>query len=235
MKILILSANGGIGNAIVGECLRRFPEATIIGTYRRSYSNVAYQDITWFKVNLSSENEVEQLSKEVGSVDWIINCTGFLHNEHRGPEKNIGSLSHDFFIENINRNTIPTLLLTKYFTKSLKQSSSPKVAVLSAKVGSIDDNQLGGWYSYRCAKAALNMLIKTVSIEWHRILPKAVIIALHPGTTNTSLSKPFQANVPPGKLFSTEKVASDLLNVIESSTVDSSGEFYNYAGERLPW
>ena len=235
MKILILSANGGIGNAIVGECLRRFPEATIIGTYRRSYSEVTHQNILWFRVDLSSEKEVEQLSKEVGNVDWIINCTGFLHGEHKGPEKNISSLSQEFFIENINRNTVPTLLLAKYFTKTLKQSSNPKVAVLSAKVGSIDDNQLGGWYSYRCAKAALNMLIKTISIEWHRVLPKATIVALHPGTTDTSLSKPFQANVPPEKLFSTEKVAFDLLNVIEATTAESSGEFYNYAGEKLPW
>ena len=235
MKILILSANGGIGNAIVGECLRRFPDANIIGTYRRTYSEAVHQDITWFKVDLSSESEVEQLSKETGNVDWIINCTGFLHDEQKGPEKNISSLSHDFFIENINRNTIPTLLLAKYFTKILKQSASPKVAVLSAKVGSIEDNQLGGWYSYRCAKAALNMLIKTISIEWHRVLPKGVIIALHPGTTDTSLSKPFQANVPPEKLFSTQKVAFDLLNVIEGANVEGSGDFYNYAGEKLPW
>lgn len=122
-------------------------------------------------------------------------------------------------------NTLPSLLLAKYFTPKLKRSTAPKFATISAKVGSISDNQLGGWYSYRASKAALNMFLKTMSIEWQRMVKHGTVLSLHPGTTDTALSAPFQTNVPEGKLFTPERVAKDLLGLIEKHPRKIAGRF----------
>ncbi|WP_100754437.1 SDR family oxidoreductase [Vibrio salilacus] len=235
MKILIIGGHGGIGNAILLLCQQRYPSAELHATYRQTRPQSQPDEVTWHQVDVSDESQVHKLSEQFTHIDWIINCVGFLHNKHQGPEKSLASVSSDFFSENIRRNTLPTLLLSKYFTPILKRSEAGKMAILSAKVGSIKDNRLGGWYSYRASKAALNMIVKTVSIEWQRTCRKATIIALHPGTTDTALSKPFQANVPTGKLFTPGDVARDLIAIIERSTPEHSGRFYSYSGEELPW
>jgi NAD(P)-dependent dehydrogenase (short-subunit alcohol dehydrogenase family) len=109
------------------------------------------------------------------------------------------------------------------------------VATISAKVGSIGDNSSGGWYGYRASKAALNMFIKTTSIEYKRTCPQAIVVALHPGTTDTNLSLPFQRNVPPDKLFSVDRTVSQLLTVIDGLESSDSGEFFAWDGNKLPW
>ncbi|MEZ8101180.1 SDR family oxidoreductase [Vibrio bivalvicida] len=235
MRILIVGASGGIGAALARECLTRYAGAEVHGTYFRSSNRRNIDQIHWHKLDVRREKSIKQFAEKFDQLDWIINCVGFLHNEHQGPEKNLHSVSSQFYLENISRNTLPTLLLAKYFSAKLKSSDCPKLATLSARVGSISDNRLGGWYSYRSSKAALNMLIKTLSIEWKRTLPQATVLSLHPGTTDTQLSLPFQANVPKGKLFRPEKVAQDLLALIASKTAEDSGNFYAYSGETLPW
>ncbi|NOI80196.1 SDR family oxidoreductase [Vibrio tubiashii] len=235
MKVLIVGASGGIGAALVNECLFRYENTEIHGTYFRSNNRHRSNQVYWHQLDIREEESIERLASRIDHLDWIINCVGFLHNEHQGPEKNLHSVSGEFFLENIAINTLPTLLLAKYFSAKLKSSEFPKFATLSARVGSLSDNHLGGWYSYRSSKAALNMLIKTLSIEWKRTLPKATVLSLHPGTTDTELSLPFQANVPKGKLFSPEKVAKDLIDIIESKSIDDSGNFYDYSGEAIPW
>ncbi|NVD07711.1 SDR family oxidoreductase [Vibrio sp. JPW-9-11-11] len=236
MKILIIGASGGIGAAILKHCQQRYPNAELHATYFTTPPPASNEmNPTWHQFDASCEADIKNLSQHFAQLDWVINCVGFLHNEEQGPEKNLNSVDANFFYHNISRNTLPTLLLAKHFSAPLKKSAAPKFASLSAKVGSISDNRLGGWYSYRASKAALNMLIKTISIEWHRTLRKGVILALHPGTTDTALSKPFQTNVPTGKLFTPGNVAQDLLAIIERSTPDDSGLFYSYSGEALPW
>lgn len=138
-------------------------------------------------------------------------------------------------MRSIEINTLPTLLLAQAFFPAFKNSPSVKFAVLSARVGSIEDNGLGGWYSYRASKAALNMVVKNLSIEWRRRLKQATVLALHPGTTDTALSKPFQTNVPQGKLFSADNVAKDLLDLMAGSTPSDSGQFWDYVGREIPW
>ncbi|MEX0334777.1 SDR family oxidoreductase [Vibrio tubiashii] len=235
MKVLIVGASGGIGTALANECLIRYANTEIHGTYFRPNNRNKNSQVYWHQLDIREEESIERLANRFDQLDWIINCVGFLHNEHHGPEKNLHSVSGEFFLENIAINTLPTLLLAKHFSAKLKSSKSPKFATLSARVGSLSDNHLGGWYSYRSSKAALNMLIKTLSIEWKRTLPKATVLSLHPGTTDTELSLPFQANVPKGKLFSPEKVAKDLIDIIESKNIDDSGNFYDYSGEAIPW
>ncbi|WP_117232820.1 SDR family oxidoreductase [Vibrio maerlii] len=234
MNILILGGNGGIGRAIVDECLNRYPEATIHATFRLAQPEEVH-NVVWYQVDVTQELEMEALSQRIPKVDWIVNCIGLLHNEQHGPEKNVSAISSDFFQQNIMTNTLPTLLLAKHFTPKLKLSASPKLATISAKVGSISDNRLGGWYSYRASKAALNMALKTLSIEWQRSVKNGVVLALHPGTTDTHLSKPFQARVPEGKLFTSQRVANDLLDIIENSSPENSGKFFAYNGEELSW
>jgi len=108
-------------------------------------------------------------------------------------------------------------------------------ASLSARVGSIGDNRSGGWYAYRSAKAAQNMMLRTLSVEWARRFPEATVTLLHPGTTDTALSKPFQSFVPPEKLFSAEQAARYLLDVLLQQTPSESGEFLAWDGQRIPW
>ena len=128
-----------------------------------------------------------------------------------------------------------SLLLAKYAGPKLKRSERGIFAALSAKVGSIEDNRLGGWYSYRASKAAANMVLKNLSIEWQRTAPNIRVLALHPGTTDTNLSRPFQSRVKPEKLFSPEKVAELLLKQLDQSHANPSGRFIAYDGEELPW
>lgn len=126
-------------------------------------------------------------------------------------------------------------MLAKHFCHALKQSDSARFAVISAKVGSITDNRLGGWYSYRASKAALNMFLKTLSIEWQRNMKHCVVLSLHPGTTDTPLSQPFQQSVPKGKLFTPEYVSNCLLPIIANATPVQTGCFFAYDGTELPW
>ncbi|RQW63150.1 SDR family oxidoreductase [Vibrio viridaestus] len=235
MNVLVIGASGGIGSAIVDVLLQRYPEATIYATYHQHPpADQKHERVHWFLLDVTNAEEIEILSQQFDTLDWLINCVGMLHSS-MGPEKSLQAVDAYFFQHNIAVNTLPTLLLAKYFTPILKLSSQPKFAVLSARVGSITDNQLGGWYSYRASKAALNMIIKTMSIEWRRSVKKGTVLALHPGTTDTELSKPFQHNVPEGKLFPTGKVAKMLIDIIERSTDIQSGAFMSYDGQILEW
>ncbi|AMO58587.1 C factor cell-cell signaling protein [Endozoicomonas montiporae] len=235
MDILITGGNGGIGLAMVQAILNTMPDATVHATWRSKEPEFQHNNLVWHSLDLTDESQIENLSKRLSKLDWLINAAGLLHNQTHMPEKTIQSIESDFFLESLKANTLPSLLLARYFQPALKQSEDSRFAVISARVGSISDNYLGGWISYRCAKAALNMALKTISIEWKRTVPKCTVLALHPGTTNTPLSKPFQRNVSPEKLFSPEKSVQQLLNVIKTSSSDSTGQFLAYDGTELPW
>lgn len=172
MKILIIGASGGIGFAMLKESLARYPSAQLHATYHRTNAQWHHERVTWYQVDASNDSEVRLFSELFDDIDWVINCVGMLHTQDKGPEKSLSELNSVFFQQVITINTLPTILLAKYFTSKLKKVTHPKFAVISAKVGSISDNQLGGWYSYRASKAALNMFIKTMSIEWQRIVKK---------------------------------------------------------------
>jgi NAD(P)-dependent dehydrogenase (short-subunit alcohol dehydrogenase family) len=132
-------------------------------------------------------------------------------------------------------NALSSLLLAKHLHGAFRHGRPAVFAAISAKVGSIEDNRLGGWFSYRASKAALNMCLKTLAIEWRRSLPNVSVVALHPGTTDTALSKPFQRNVPSGQLFSPGQTVEYLLQVLQGLETGKSGQFLAFDGERLPW
>ncbi|MFN9055865.1 MAG: short-chain dehydrogenase, partial [Cyanobacteriota bacterium] len=127
------------------------------------------------------------------------------------------------------------LLVAKAVEAALPRLEPCHLASLSARVGSIGDNRLGGWYAYRAAKAAQNQLLRTLALEWGRRLPLACVTLLHPGTTATALSEPFRSSVPVGRLFSPEQAAGYLLDVLERQTPASSGAFLAWDGQPIPW
>ena len=165
----------------------------------------------------------------------MINCVGLLHSDRQQPEKALRQLNADDLISYFEVNSIGPVLLAKHLMPLFKHKEPALFATISAKVGSIGDNRLGGWYGYRASKAALNMFLKTAAIEYSRRHPNTTLVMLHPGTTDTQLSQPFQRNVPSEKLFSTERTVRQLLNVLSAVTPQDSGEFFSWDGSRLPW
>ena len=234
-RIVIIGGSGGIGQAMVEELLQSFPAAEIAATYFRAPGRTADDRLQWHQLDVREPLQIEALAADFDRVDWIINCAGYLHGDAGGPEKNIRSLQPEFLLENIKINTLPTLLLARYFTSAIKLSPAPVLATVSARVGSIEDNRLGGWYSYRISKAALNMALKTLSIEWKHSHPRGCVAALHPGTNDTALSQPFQANVAPGNLFKPSYTASMFVKLLSQLDPAQSGKFWAWDGEIIAW
>lgn len=242
LTILVVGASGGIGGAMLAELRRRYPESRLIGTWQStppttvssSMEHVS-SDVEWEQLDATSDEAVSSLLERIGKLDWVLDASGYLHSASGQPEKSLRNVEPEFFIENMKRNVLPTLLLAKHSQTNMKRSGNTVFATLSAKVGSIEDNRLGGWTSYRCSKAALNMAIRNISIEWKRRNPLTCVVALHPGTTATNLSLPFQRNVPEAQLFSVEKTASFLVDRLQQLTPEHTGSFLAFDGEVLPW
>ena len=133
MEILIVGGNGGIGFAMVACVAEHFPQARVHATYRRQHPNWHHPNVIWHQVDVTQDEEVKALSEYIEHVDWLVNCVGMLHSQEKGPEKNLSSLDADFFQQTIMVNTLPSLLLAKYFTPKLKRSTQPKFATVSAK------------------------------------------------------------------------------------------------------
>jgi len=166
-----------------------------------------------------------------GRFHLLVNAAGLLHGPGFQPEKKLGDLNQAQLLATFTANTIGPALLLRHLSPLLDRQRAV-LAMLSAKVGSIGDNRLGGWYSYRASKAALNMLVKTASIEVARTHPQAVLVALHPGTVNSALSAPFNG-AEIGRPAA--DAAGDMLRVLDGLPVEETGCFYAYSGDKLPW
>jgi len=176
-----------------------------------------------------------QIQRQIDKLHLVLYCVGLLHEDNLQPEKSLQQVQADHLLRYFQVNSIGAVLLAKQVLPLLKHGDRSVFASLSAKVGSIGDNQLGGWYGYRASKAALNMFMRTMAIEYSRKSPKTLVVMLHPGTTDTRLSQPFQRPVPPEKLFPVERTVAQLLSVIEALGANDSGEFFSWDGSRLPW
>ncbi|WP_420590144.1 SDR family NAD(P)-dependent oxidoreductase [Bacterioplanoides sp.] len=235
MKILIAGGSGGIGLASIHTCLQRYPDAQIYASYRTTQPEFDHPRVHWHLLDINDEQSLADLAKTLGKIDILINAIGFLHSETKRPEKALKQFDVDFFQQNINSNTLPSILLAKHFSTSLKSDNNSYFVALSARIGSISDNRSGGWLSYRCSKAALNMALKTIAIEWQRTVPNCCVLLFHPGTTDTGFSKPFQKNLPCGQLHSAEVTANALLDLIADSTPADSGRFASFDGNDIDW
>ena len=235
MNIVITGASGGIGAAFVDRLARRPGVASIAATWHSQPPRLQHPGVSWQQLDLRDEAALADWAAGIDEVDWLINAAGILHSAAHGPEKTVRHLDPDFLLHSVSVNTLPALLLAKHLHSRFRHGRPAVFACVSARVGSIEDNRLGGWFSYRASKAALNMSLRTLAIEWRRTLPNVSVVALHPGTTDTALSKPFQRNVPPGQLFTPERSVDAMLEVLDGVEPGRSGEFLAFDGERLPW
>ncbi|WP_278923128.1 SDR family NAD(P)-dependent oxidoreductase [Pseudophaeobacter profundi] len=215
---LVIGASGGIGRALANELQARGNRVTCLS---RSQDGL---DIT------CDDNVSAILGPIETQFDLIIVATGILSTD-RGPEKSLRALSADEMAILFAINTIGPALVLKHAKHLLPKNRRAIFAALSARVGSIGDNGLGGWYSYRASKAALNQVIRTASIELKRTHKHLICAALHPGTVATE----FTQNYPQHKTVPPQKSASNLLNVIDTLTPDDSGQFFDWAGKNVPW
>ena len=225
-NIVIIGAAGAIGSAFTNLLLQKYPNASLFAFSRNGEHSIDY----------SSEDsiaEAAELAAKEKSLDLVIVANGILHEETLIPEKSLRDLSAKKFHRVFEVNTIIPALIAKYFLPKLNKEKLSVFAALSARVGSISDNQLGGWYAYRASKAALNMIIKNAAIEVGRRNKHAIIVGLHPGTVDSYLSKPFQGNVADGQLFTPEYSAEKLLAVLENLSVEQTGKCFAWDGKEI--
>ena len=241
---LIVGGGQGIGLGFVRQLLEQSDVQRVYATYRRVESAtelLAIEDpqLHCLQMDITDQSQiagvVESIQNETKTLHYAINCAGVLHEGEMQPEKSLRQINSEQLLRYFQVNSVGAMLLFKYVQPLLKHDDRSILATISAKVGSIGDNEIGGWYGYRASKAALNMFIRTSSIEYKRTCPNAILVALHPGTTDTRLSLPFQRNVPPEKLFSVDRTVSQLLNVIEGLKATDSGTFVNWDGNPIPW
>jgi NAD(P)-dependent dehydrogenase (short-subunit alcohol dehydrogenase family) len=240
-NIAIIGASGGIGNAFV-HLLSQNEDNTIYAFARSTSAtanNLSSDDLTKppiTHIDYSDEESIRtaaEFTTQTGPLHLVIVATGFLHDQTMMPEKSLRDLSAESFQKNFLINTIGPALVAKHFLPKLDKERRSVFAILSARVGSISDNNLGGWYAYRASKSAVNMVIKTVSIEASRRQKKAIVVGLHPGTVASPLSQPFQKNVVPGKLFTPEYSAKKLMNVIQNLEIEDSGRVFAWDGKPI--
>ena len=223
---VIVGGTGAIGNAVADQLNQiGFSDIIKIGTK------------TSPAIDFNDENSIlesaEYIKEKNKPISIFFDATGILHHNSSMPEKTFKSIEFDFAKKNFLINAIGPALLIKYFVPLLDKEEKSVFASLSAKVGSISDNGYGGWYSYRASKAALNQLIKTASIEMKVKNKKAIIVALHPGTVKSDLSKPFQkTNL---KIQNPEESAKHLVKIINSIDQSQTGKFFNWDGSEIAW
>jgi NAD(P)-dependent dehydrogenase (short-subunit alcohol dehydrogenase family) len=223
---LIIGATGGIGMALANALDTDPSYNTVLRSGRHSDIRMDFHDES------SIAHAAEQIAGAGASLDLIIVATGILHRNAKGPEKALRELDPDWMMENYLINAIGPALVAKYFLPVMARNQPVCFAALSARVGSISDNNLGGWHSYRASKAALNMLIKNIAIEWQRKNAQSVVVGLHPGTVETPLSGPFKGN-PAHERFTPDKAAAQLLDVLRTLGPEHSGGLFAYDGQAI--
>ena len=233
INVVVIGASGGIGGAFV-DLLVKSKRVSQIYAFSHSGEIVDDAKVIKAKIDLTDEKSIQKAAQSIeGECHLILVATGVLQGEGFQPEKGLRDLTQDNLQNIMNVNFVGPALIGKCFLSLLPKNSKSVFAVLSARVGSISDNQLGGWYSYRASKAALNMFVKTASIEVARKSKQAVLIGLHPGTVETSLSEPFKNNVPNGKLFTPEYSAKSMLDVIDQIDSRLTGRLLAYDGQEI--
>ncbi len=233
---VVFGAGGAIGRALTARLLAGGRFAEVYAGQRRA-DMASLPGAIPFAFELTDEASIAAVAEQVSApLRLVIVATGLLHDHQRGivPEKSLRALDAGVMAQVLAANTIGPALIAKHCLPRLPRGERTVFAVLSARVGSIGDNRLGGWHSYRASKAALNMLVRNFAIELARSHPQAVVAALHPGTVDSRLSAPFQRGVRPGKLFSPDQSAGHLLSVLEGLTAADSGGQFASDGARIP-
>lgn len=232
---VVVVASGGIGGALVRALAERATYAPIFAL-SRSGSSVP-QGVRTLPIDLSDEATIAAAAARVGDagpVGLVIVATGLLHRAGVSPEKTIKALDPAAMASVFAVNTIGPALVAKHFVPLLAREGRCVFAALSARVGSISDNRLGGWYSYRASKAALNQILRTLAIEVTRSRPEAIVVGLHPGTVASDLSRPFRPDPTADGVFSPEESAAHLLRVLNGLGADDTGGVFAWDGSPIP-
>lgn len=244
---LVVGANRGIGLALVtaqlaNPAVRQVIAASRPGCDARELQQLAGRhgdrlrrvelDVTEPRSLADFERQLQGIG---GGVDLAIHAAGLLHDGPLQPEKSVGECRPDHLARLFRVNSIGPLLVAGVLLRLGGRRRRFTFAALSAMVGSIGDNRLGGWYGYRASKAALNQFIRTLAIECRVNYPRATVLAIHPGTTDTGLSRPFQKNVSPERLHAPGETAARILRVVAEAEGKRSGCFLNWDGRELPW
>ena len=243
-SVLILGASGGIGSAMVDEVLKQNPEANIYRFARdltklKPIAGKNHGEVMDFSWDLNEPNIFEealdqmQKNSDVAKLkfDLVFIATGFLHDENQQPEKSYKQLSADHLHRSFQLNAVGPIVMLQSLLQRIDMKHSCKIGVLSARVGSISDNRMGGWHSYRASKAALNMLLKNMAIELNRSKSQITLVGLQPGTTDTELSKPFTKRIDSSCLQTPEFTAHKLYQVLQNLTPCESGKLFDFNGE----
>jgi len=227
---VIIGASGGIGGAFEAALIEEGAFDVVHG-FARSRSGAQF-------IDLLDETSIAAAAAHVAkgpAPTLVIVATGLLHTDEAGPEKALRDLDPAWLAQIYAVNAIGPALVAKHFLPIMPKTGRIVFAALSARVGSISDNRLGGWHGYRASKAALNMLVRNLAIEERRRNDRSIVVTLHPGTVDTALSRPFQTNVQPGRLFDPERAALQLLDVIEELKVTDSGKLFDFEGAEVPF
>lgn len=225
---VVIGASGGIGSAIV-SALRDEGAFASVHALARSFRGDGH-------IDLEDESSIAAAADRVSRgrpPALVIVATGLLHADGHGREKALQDIDPTWLTRNFAINAIGPALVAKHFLPLMPRTGRSVFAALSARIGSISDNMLGGWHGYRASKAALNMLVCTLAIEEKRRNDRAIVVALHPGTVDTGLSRPFQGAVRPGTLFTPDRAALQLLDTIDGLRPPDSGKLFDYEGNEI--
>ena len=235
MRAVIVGAYGAIGSAFVQALSKDNRFGEIHACSRKGGEDSGA--VIYHEMDINHESSIRTVLDNItrqGTLDRVIVATGILHHDDGlKPEKSLSMLDPENLARLYAINTIGPAMVAKYALPHLRKQCRSVFAAISARVGSVSDNRLGGWYGYRMAKSALNMFIKSAAIEIKRSNQNAIVLGLHPGTVDTALSKPFQGRVDPEKLFTPERAATQLLDVMEHATIGQSGRLLAWDGSEI--
>ena len=236
LHVAVIGASGAIGAAMVTLLASSAQVECIYACSRNSVMSTIDKTVG-LSVDLLDDQSIVQAAQQITvPLDMVLVTTGILHEgESLKPEKSIRDFHPDRFARIFAVNTTGPSMVARYFLPKMARKRKNVFAVLTGRVGSIEDNRMGGWYAYRASKAAMNMIIKNLAIETARRNKSSVIVALHPGTVASNLSQPFQAGVPAGQLFTPDYAAACLLTVIDRLKPNDSGYLFAWDGEKIPF
>jgi NAD(P)-dependent dehydrogenase (short-subunit alcohol dehydrogenase family) len=237
INVLVIGASGAIGSAFVGH-LSSDPSVSSVLALSRTPVVVGSRKVTTAKIDLTDPASIAsaiERAKSFAPLDLVLVASGLLHAGDVQPEKSLQQLQYPAMSALFATNTIGPSVIMAGLLPLMRRDQKSVFAVISARVGSISDNRLGGWVSYRASKAALNMVIKTFSIELARKNPNSILVALQPGTVDSPLSAPFNSRVPAEKLFSPESAAANLLAVLDRLEPGDTGGFFDWTGTNVPY
>ncbi|WP_372370060.1 SDR family oxidoreductase [Candidatus Uabimicrobium sp. HlEnr_7] len=246
-QVLIQGASRGIGFEFVKQLVKHQNIGFVHATCRQPKEALLLKDlaskhpnkIKLHVIDVTNEQTICSAAENVSTISknlhLLVNCTGILHDAQIFPEKRLQDICPESLTKSFQINAFGPVLIAKHF-QSLFHHKQPAIfANISARVGSITDNRLGGWYAYRGSKAAQNMLTKTIALEFKRTAKTTICVALHPGTVATDLSSPFTKNIQAQKLFTPQQSVNYLLEVMNSLEMSDSGSFFAWDGQKIPW